>query len=281
MPVQKRINNFQPIGMTGEQFSSFPKGATTYNLIGSNTVAAVAASGSIAFGANAAANDTINVNGKIFKFVSANPGEGEVVIGSAAADTASNFADAVNASSVQTGVVASVSGSTVTLTAETAGAIGNSYALTSSNSSITATAFSGGADVTNGTLPAIGLAYTMTSEEGVAKVGGTGKFAGIAFNPKEHIAATPLTPTLDLKANAQNGIYYATAALMKMGTLFLKVAGAVSYGGDVQFNQSTGAVSQPATAGTADSGCTLIKGAVWMSSTPAGDVAVLQLGGAM
>ena len=131
-------------------------------------------------------------------------------------------------------------------------------------------------------MPAIGLAYTkVAAEEDTAQVGGTGAFMGICVNPKEHVANNSLLPTMNLKAdNTAASTYYAKGALAKMGAWFVVSTTAVTYGGSVQFNNTTGALSQPTTAGKADSDNTLILGACWMSDNSANETAIVQLGGA-
>jgi len=279
MAVQTKINSFQPRGIEGEAFSSYPIGATTYGLVGSSAVDAVKATGSLTISTNPSADDTVAIGGQTFKFVSSATDPFDVVIGDDANGTATALAMAIN--SLSSSVDASVANAVVSLVAKVAGVAGNAITLVSSASAkvvVSGATMANGADATNGVLPAIGLAYTATSDSEIMKVGGTGVFAGIAVNPKEHIAGTPLTATLDLTQNSRDGIYRATAALAKMGMWYIKSTSATTYGGKVQFNQTTGKLSQPAST-TADAGCTLINGAVWATKSAQGEIAVVQLGG--
>lgn len=81
-----------------------------------------------------------------------------------------------------------------------------------------------------------GRAFTVKSE-GVAQAGGTGIFAGVLCNPKEHVGygsgGLPLGPSTAIP----NGI---TAALCEMGELWIAVPGAAVIGDRVYYDNTTG-----------------------------------------
>jgi len=88
------------------------------------------ATGSYVVGGQPTAADTITVNGVVLTFVAALTGAAdEVLIGATTAETAANIADVINADPERFNVAATVSGTTVTLTAEDEGTAGNSITI--------------------------------------------------------------------------------------------------------------------------------------------------------
>lgn len=82
-----------------------------------------------------------------------------------------------------------------------------------------------------------GRAFTVSSE-GVAAAGGTGVFAGILIDPKQHVTAGTvadgaLAPNLVLR-NAE------VASLLQMGEVIVAVAGAAVIGDRVYYDNTTG-----------------------------------------
>lgn len=127
-----------------------------------------------------------------------------------------------------------------------------------------------------GALPHFGYAFTQDTDEGAAVLGGAGVFAGVLVNPKEHalygVAGNTLGASLDVPAGK-------TGSLATMGHIIVRVTGAVAIGDQAQYNTTTGAISAPATAGTADSGCALIANSKFVFvAGQANGLAVLELG---
>lgn len=119
-------------------------------------------------------------------------------------------------------------------------------------------------------VPVIGRAFTATSNEGEAKIGGTGVFKGILVSPKEHVVQG-LSASLDLADGT-------VGTLCTFGHIIVKVASAVAEGNGAQYNNTTGEISTPATQGTADSGCTLIPNSKFVFyGAAANGLAVLEL----
>lgn len=96
------------------------------------TTPGVKASGTATFSANVSANDTITIGETTLKFVSATPGDDEVLIGSTVSDTIDNLIAALPEE-----VTGSKASSVLTITAAAAGTAGNSIALAKSASNIT------------------------------------------------------------------------------------------------------------------------------------------------
>lgn len=78
---------------------------------------------------------------------------------------------------------------------------------------------------------------------GLARVGGTGAFAGILVNPKVYAtgggSAGPLSPTLNLPNNA-------IGELLAMGEIFVSLPAAANVGDAVLYNTTTGALQSQA-----------------------------------
>lgn len=99
----------------------------------------VKASGTITFDTNAAANDTVTIDGTLVTFVASSPTGSQVLIGASAAATATNLNTFLNASADANISLASYSvvGSVVTATYKTVGTTGNSFTLAKSSTHIT------------------------------------------------------------------------------------------------------------------------------------------------
>lgn len=93
------------------------------------------ASGTVTFNGQPAANDTVTINGTAITFVAGAASAGQVSIGANVASTAAAFRDYVNATAALP-VSASGAGTTVTLTAETAGTGGNALTLAKSGTNL-------------------------------------------------------------------------------------------------------------------------------------------------
>lgn len=107
------------------------------------TVPGVQASGTATFSNQPTANDTLTIGETVLKFVSGDPGSGEVKIGSDLAGTIDNVIAALPSD-----VEGSKASSVLTIKAKAAGTAGNSIALAKSSSVITLSgdALSGGVD---------------------------------------------------------------------------------------------------------------------------------------
>ncbi len=145
------------------------------------TTAGVKASGTATFSSNPSANDTITVDETTLKFVSADAGDGEVLIGSTLADTLDNLIEALPES-----VTGSKASSVLTITAAAEGTAGNSIALGKSSTAITLSgaALSGGVTrVVNTTVYAV-LAEDIDTTDGAkdAAVYLTGEFNADALS---------------------------------------------------------------------------------------------------
>jgi hypothetical protein len=126
------------------------------------TTDAVAATGTITFGGQPIADETVTVGSQVFVFKASAAGALEVTIGGTAAITRDNLTAKINANSAV--VTALSSGSTlINLTAVTAGTAGNSIVLTEAATNVTvsgAGTLAGGAAA----VPAV-IGYKVTCEE--------------------------------------------------------------------------------------------------------------------
>lgn len=118
-------------------------------LFGDPTTAAVAASGSITFSAQPAANSTITIGGVLWTFVSGAPSGSEIEIAGTLAATLANAAAALEASADPQVAAASYGATATALTVShgTAGPAGNAFALaasTSSNGTVSGPTLKGG-----------------------------------------------------------------------------------------------------------------------------------------
>jgi flagellin len=153
--------------------------ATLGLVAGSSTVttAAISATGSLGFGATAVAGKSVVVGGQTYNFVANNAGvaaAGDVSIGTTAAQSAQNLANAVNgvagggagqayfvAAAANTDTAA-LTGTTLSFTAITGGTAGNTQTFTTSGAE-TITAFSGG---TASSTATVAVTNTLLSAAG-------------------------------------------------------------------------------------------------------------------
>lgn len=263
--MQTVVNFKQSLGKAGTWASDAIRSELVYQVKGSSSVAAVAATGTISFGANAAANDTITINGQEYTFTS-DPDQSSflVTLGDSAANTAAAFASAVSATNPF--VSASVSSTTVTLTARQAGADGNGITVVSSNSSITASGMSGGSDATFSNNATFGYAFTLAADGVSAQMGGTGAYVGIMMNPENVALYGGLNPTLQVPDGT-------VAGMARSGYIHVVLDNVSNVGDGVYFTQSTGALS----AGTAGGSQTQIEGATVVQGGEAGETVILEL----
>lgn len=108
---------------------------------------------------------------------------------------------------------------------------------------------------------AFGNVFTLNNDGQTVGAGGTGSVWGILANPKQHVSfgttAGPLAPTFVLPNNTiADFVEFAKIVVPLYGTK------AATAGLQVQFSQTTGQISIPAVAGTADSGNTLLAAVV-------------------
>lgn len=172
-------------------------------LIGAGS-AAVKATGTLTFSANPSAADTITVDETTLKFVAADAGEGEIVIGSNLAATLASVIAALPSS-----VVGSATAGVLTITAAVGGTAGNSIALAESSSAITAS----GATLSGGVNASLDLDVYAVLAEDCDTSGGVAKVAPVFltgdFNARALIVATTAGATVaDCKVNARKvGIF--------------------------------------------------------------------------
>lgn len=123
-----------------------------------------------------------------------------------------------------------------------------------------------------GVPAAIGKVFTeVAGSDQTAIMGGEGKFAGIAVNPKNFPVLGGLTPSLTLA----NGT---PAQLCRMGLLFVKSTTEVTPGQIAAYNTTTGEISSVAAGGSAPAGSALIPNSEFkFFSAAVGEVAVLQI----
>lgn len=150
------------------------------------TTDGVKASGTITFTANPSANDTLTVDTTTLKFVSATPGENEVLIGDDVAATIDNVIAALPAS-----VTGTKADGVLTITAAKDGTAGNDIALAKSGSNITVSGakLSGGVDEVVDTDVYAVLAEDCDTTEGAkeAAVYLTGEFNIDAVKVNENV----------------------------------------------------------------------------------------------
>ncbi len=257
--MQTKINITQALGIVGSWVNDALKSAVGYVIKGSNQTAAVKATATLTFSANAAEGDTVTVNGAEYTF-SATASENPfiVLIGTAEANTATSLAAAINATSPFAS--ANASAKVVTLTAREGGTAANGMGVTSSTANIAATNFSGGVDTIFADNATVGNAFTL-DVDGQAKMGGTGAFLGILTNPHNYAVYNHLEATLKLPDGTQ-GI------LAKSGYLNVVLSNASAVGDKVYFVQATGALG----AGAASDGQTQIAGAQVITGGAAGSI---------
>ena len=165
------------------------------------TVPGVQASGTATFSNQPTANDTLTIGETVLKFVSGDPGSGEVKIGSDLAATLDNIIAAL-----PDDVIGTKASSVLTIKAKAAGTAGNSIALAESSSVITLSgdALSGGVDQVLDTEVYAVLAEDCDTTEGAknAAVYLTGDFN------ENHIIVANGVSVADCKVNARKvGIF--------------------------------------------------------------------------
>jgi hypothetical protein len=110
-----------------------------------------------------------------------------------------------------------------------------------------------------------GRVFTLNADGKTVGAGGTGEVWGVLANPKQHAsfggAAGPLSPSFVLPNDV-------TADFAEFAKIVVALTGTVpaTPGLQLQFKQSDGTISLPATPGTADSGCTMFNG--WVEDYP-------------
>ena len=279
--VQTQVYSTLAKGIVGEYADDGPHREYGY-ILNANTIAGVAAAGSLAFTANPADGDTVTIGAVVYRFKTTMEQANDIQIGSALTNTLASLEKTVNGegaagtdcyagSSPVSNVTASVSGSTLNLTAKETGIAGNAIALASSDANVTPTAFSGGTDDTV-YLPMIAHAFTHTGENGTAQVGGTGKFAGVLVNPKMYTNYLNLQPTMTLPSGIQGG-------LSTFGNIYVQPDTAFEIGFVAAYDNLTGKINAYVNEGAVPSGATIIPNAKFAKySGAAGEVATLQLG---
>lgn len=129
------------------------------------------------------------------------------------------------------------------------------------------------------TSPATAEPTLASPNGGTAKVGGTGVFAGILFNPKENVlngvTGNPLGASLALSDNS-------IGDLMQMGYLFVSLPGPANQGDLVTYDPATGALNSITpttmiTASIAAGGGAGIADVLTVTAVAAGNLAVGQL----
>ncbi|MDE1905349.1 MAG: hypothetical protein KGH75_02710 [Rhodospirillales bacterium] len=127
----------------------------------------------------------------------------------------------------------------------------------------------------------VGLAFTKSNTTNVATQGGvptagTSVFAGILINPKSlpgfaPASGFPIDPALNVPA-------YNQGEFLLMGTIVVALTSAANIGDQVQFNNTTGALSAVAPGAAAGVGNTLIPNAVvYRFPTTAAGLAAIRL----
>lgn len=262
--MQTKVNITQALGIVGSWVNDALKSAVGYIIKGSNQTAAVKATATITFAANATEGDTVTINGAEYTFsATASENPFVVLIGAAEANTATSLAAAITATSpFATG---NANAKVVTLTAREGGASANGMEVVSSTSNITTKNFSGGVDTVFADNATVGNAFTLDTD-GQAKMGGTGAFVGILTNPHNYAVYNNLEAGLKLPDGTQ-GI------LAKSGYLNVVLSNASNVGDKVYFDQTTGALG----AGTAAGSQTQIAGAQVITGGEAGSIVQIGL----
>lgn len=282
MGFQTIVNQKLALGIAGEYADDSPHREQTYALLAKVTEGAQA-SGSLAFTANPSDGDTVTIANVTYTFKSDLAAVNDVKIGANLAAALGSLVNAINGTGTAgtnyyTGtksladiLSASVSSSTVTLTANEAGIEGNYTALASSSTNAAVTAFAGGVNAES-VLPQIACAFTLTGTDGQAQIGGTGVFAGIMTAPKQYVNQQDLTASLTVPDGTQGG-------LCTFGHLFIKPASSFEPGYIAAYNTENGAVNAYSAAENIPAGFVQIQNAQFIKvSGNGGDIAVLQLG---
>lgn len=280
--VQTQIYQNLAPGIPGEYADDSPRREAGYVVL-SNVIGGAAATGSLTFAANPADNDTITIGSTVYRFKTTLEQANDIKIGAALTDTLTSLDKTINGegeagvdyfagtTSPLTDVTANVSDSALNLTAEAVGIAGNAIALGSSAANVTVSAFAGGiAEVSYN--PTFAHAFTETGEEGVAKVGGDGVFAGVLVNPKMYVNFKNLLPTMELPNGSQGG-------LSTMGHIFVVPAGAFKPGYVAAYDKTTGKINAYVNEAAVPATSVVIKHAQFIRlSGNGGEIAILQLG---
>jgi hypothetical protein len=280
---QKQIYSNLAAGVEGEYADDSPRRETPYILLSNTTQKAAAAKGSLAFTDNPADGDTVTIGSVVYRFKTDMAQANDIKIGSVVANTITSLEKTINGEGEEgtdyyagtttplTDVIASVSRTTLNLTALVEGTEGNSIALASSDENITATAFSGGVDVVTNS-PRFACAFTYGLQDGTAMLGGEGVFAGVLVNPKMYANYMNLEPTLNLPDGSQGG-------LCTFGHINIKPASAFSVGNIAAYDKATGKINAYVNTEAVPESSVVIPNAQFIKhSGNAGDIAVLELG---
>ena len=279
---QTQVNRFLAQGIEGEYADDSPRREQGYILL-ANTIAGAAATGSLAFTANPTDDDTVTIGSVVYRFKTTPEQANDIKIGTAVTDTLASLEKTINGDG-QEGtdyfagtttplaiVTASISSQTLNLTATEAGIAGNSIALASSDANVTPTAFAGGADEVAYLLQ-FACAFTQAADDGYAKLGGEGVFAGVLVNPKMYANYLNLNPTLKLPNGSQGG-------LCTFGHIYVRSSSAYAIGNIAAYDKTTGSISAYVNAEAVPENAVVIPNARFIKySGDANTVGVLELG---
>ena len=282
MTFQQTVNKNLALGVVGEYADDSAHREAGYVLLARIT-AGIAATGSLAFTANPDDGDTVTIANVTYRFKSTMAAANDVKIGAALSNTLDSLVKTVNGTGTAgtdnyTGtkdlaaiLTASVSSSTVTLTANETGVEGNYIALASSDANAVATAFTGGVNAAS-VNPAIACAFTQTGTDGQAMIGGENDFAGVFVNPKQFANYQGLNATLELPSGIQGG-------LCTFGHIFIKPASSFAPGYVAAYNKANGVINAYVNASAIPASFVQIQNAKFIKvSGSANDTAILQLG---
>lgn len=279
---QTQVNRFLAQGIEGEYADDSPRREQGYILL-ANTIAGAAATGALAFTANPTDGDTVTIGSVVYRFKDTLEQANDIKIGTAVANTLASLEKTINGDGEEGTdyfagtttplaiVTASISSQTLNLTATEAGIAGNSIALASSDANVTPTAFAGGADEV-AYLPQFACAFTQSADDGYAKLGGEGVFAGVLVNPKMYANYLNLNPTLKLPNGSQGG-------LCTFGHIFVRSSSAYAIGNIAAYDKTTGAISAYVNAEAVPANAVVIPNARFIKyAGDANTVGVLELG---
>lgn len=278
---QTQVNRFLAQGIEGEYADDSPRREQGYILL-ANTIAGAAATGSLAFTANPTDDDTVTIGSVVYRFKTTPEQANDIKIGTAVTDTLASLEKTINGDGEEGTdyfagtttplaiVTASISSQTLNLAATEAGIAGNSIALASSDANVTPTAFAGGADEV-AYLPQFACAFTQAADDGYAKLGGEGVFAGVLVNPKMYANYLNLNPTLKLPNGSQGG-------LCTFGHIYVRSSSAYAIGNIAAYDKTTGSISAYVNAEAVPENAVVIPNARFIKySGDANTVGVLEL----
>lgn len=281
--VQQQVNQYLARGIEGEYADDSPRREAGYVLL-ANTTAGSTATGTLAFAANPADNDTVTVSSVVYRFKTTPAQANDIKLGAAVADTIASLEKTINGdgeegidyfagtTSPLTVVTAETDGNNLKLTATEEGLTGDSIALASSDANVTVTAFSGGTEavVRN---PRFACAFTESADsEGLAQLGGNGLFAGLLVNPKMYVNYMNLEPTLELPNGSQGG-------LCTFGHVLVRSQSAFAIGNIAAYDKTTGRISAYVNEGAIPSNAAVIPNSRFIRyAGNAGEVGILELG---